>query len=422
MIFFLLYLIISPVLYLLTLALALFNKKVRVHLLSQIYQYNRFRLIRSEVENKRVVLFHAASSGEFEQLLPVLRDINREDFFIVVSVFSPTVFPIAQSSKIIDHVCYHPFDFIVSAIIFFRNINPSLFIINRHDIWPTHVYIAQWLGIKVLLINGSIHKSLRFHWSLNIFNRWLFQSFSHIFVESDALKKRFAKFVSQEKIAVIGDTRYEQILNRTINNPMSHFSSDIHKTRNIIFGSIVPSDINIIISAISLLYPKGSRSLKDKNHRLIFVPHEISDNIIKVLSSFLQSKFFTPTYYKADNSSFVDNTIIVDRVGILPELYAYSKVAYIGGGFSRGVHNVLEPAIYGNVVCYGPNYSLLNDAEKMKEKNISIVVENDIELSQAISIVDSYEIQVDISAKTKAYAMKDVFPSREIIKFIYENV
>ena len=384
----------------------------------QLSQYNEFRALRSDIGSKKIILFHAASSGEYEQVLPIARQIDRGSFYVIVSVFSPTIYRAARESQEVDYVCFHPFDFIFSAIIFFKTIMPELYIINRHDIWPAHVYIAQRLGIDIYLVNGNIHKSLRFHWFLQSFNRWLFRKFTHVFVESGVIKDRFSNLVSEDKISVTGDTRYEQIIHRTKNNRLDHFSSDIKRTTNIIFGSIVPSDIEIIISSLASLYPRGSRSLKEKNHRLIFVPHEVSDGIVQILESFLMSNSFTPSYYQGEVNNFIGDSVIVKKVGILPELYSYTGFAYVGGGFARGVHNVLEPAIYGNIVCHGPNYALLNDAEKMVEKEISIAVSSDSELTKAISLLDMDSERAARSRQTKEYAMKDIYPSQDIINMV----
>ena len=130
------------------------------------------------------------------------------------------------------------------------------------------------------------------------------------------------------------------------------------------------------------------------------------------------SNSFTPSYYQGEGNNFIGDSVIVKKVGILPELYSYTGFAYVGGGFARGVHNVLEPAIYGNIVCHGPNYALLNDAEKMVEKEISIAVSSDSELTKAISLLDMDSERAARSRQTKEYAMKDIFPSQDIINTV----
>ena len=90
--------------------------------MKQLSQYNEFRALRSDIGSKKIILFHAASSGEFEQVLPIARQIDRESFYVIVSVFSPTIYRAARESQEVDYVCFHPFDFIFSAIIFFKTI------------------------------------------------------------------------------------------------------------------------------------------------------------------------------------------------------------------------------------------------------------------------------------------------------------
>ena len=159
-----LYWLLSPVLWILLPVFAIFNTKIRHHWLHERSSWKEAglriqemggspsTLLRTSSEQtlrtrKQVVLFHAASTGEFEQLQPILKKVDRSRYFVLLTFFSPTVFIQEKETALADAVCYHPFDFPWSAWFFFRKMEIQYYIITRNDIWPTHLFIAQKLGI-----------------------------------------------------------------------------------------------------------------------------------------------------------------------------------------------------------------------------------------------------------------------------------
>ena len=142
-----LYWLLFPILWIFLPVFAIVNPKIRHHWLHGRVSIKSARIkIQLDTKSRTVVLFHAASTGEFEQLQPVLKKIDRSRYFILISFFSPTVFKPEKDTPLADAVCYHPFDFPWSALLFFRRLNIQYYIITRNDLWPSHLFIANTIG------------------------------------------------------------------------------------------------------------------------------------------------------------------------------------------------------------------------------------------------------------------------------------
>ena len=162
-----------------------------------------------------MLLFHAASAGEFEQLKPILAEIDRTKFFIIQSFTSSTIYNKEKNNNIIDVVCYQPFDIVWLSYFYFKAINPHKYIITRHDIWPTHIFITYKMKIDTYLINGNIHKnSIWMKPQLKSLSSTIFKLFKLIVVPSEAIKKNIETFNLNNNVEVLQDSRFQQVINR----------------------------------------------------------------------------------------------------------------------------------------------------------------------------------------------------------------
>ena len=160
---------------------SLFNKKLLSRIKNERSQY-KIALSKINGNFKKVIWIHAASGGEFEQVVSVLEKINRDKYFVLLSFMSPTIYNIQKDTKLADATVYHPLDFFWKAKKFIKDFNPSFYILNRHDIWPNHIQIAKKVGVKVVIINMNLHfRSLRFHWLFKNFNKQIFSNIDKIF-------------------------------------------------------------------------------------------------------------------------------------------------------------------------------------------------------------------------------------------------
>ncbi|MBI64923.1 MAG: hypothetical protein CMG64_01330 [Candidatus Marinimicrobia bacterium] len=369
-----LYLFFSPVLFIITVFLSFFNIKLRKNLLNFIKTLSIFLSVKFN-SDKQILLFHAASSGEFEQLKPILKSINRDQYYIVQSFTSPTIFEQEQNNHIFDVACYHPFDFILFSYLFFKAIKPKKYIITRHDIWPGHIVLASIMKIECILINVNIHKnSIWVHPLIRPLSNYIFNKFHIILAPSNRIKNFISNQLNiSSKIIVTGDSRFNQIIERSHKNKkLNLLPEKIKDYNNVLFGSIDSSDQKIIFQSLN--------NFDFKKRKIIIVPHETdSDTIFSIQKELtnLSLNFILFSELKNQDLYFY-NVIIVDVVGILADLYQYANSAYVGGGFVRGVHSVIEPAIYNCQISFGPNYEILDEAKTMINENLAYQI-SDIE-------------------------------------------
>ncbi len=418
-----LYVILSPFLSFVLYLISFFNSKVKDNL----YHYRQSCQDAAEKlknNHKSVLLFHAASSGEFEQIQPILKRIDRNKYFIIQTCTSPTLYNNKnQYKQYIDVMCYQPFDSIIgSSKYFFKTLNPDLYIITRHDLWPKHIYTAYALNIKIFFINANVHKrSIWMHSLVLPLSKFLFSKIYFIAAPSSDIKNNLDKISMQLQTELIPDTRYDQIKDRyekSMDAPPL-LAKKYLKTSNIIFGSIDTEDFHFIAKALSHAYPQGSQTLKKDNIQLLLVPHEPNATMIKLITEKLKSLNFDYTLLTNDQSlDFNDATVlIVDKVGILAELYKYAKLAYVGGGFTRGVHSVIEPAIYDCIISYGPNIEMLAEAKELVNQKISHLISNINDLVNFIKLINNTK---HITQSSRKYIMSQSSSSNQIIQSIYE--
>jgi len=418
-----LYWLLTPIFWILIPIFAIFNPKIRHHWLngrvsikSALLKIHRYGV------SREIVHLHAASTGEFEQLQPILKRIDRSRYFILVSFFSKTVFKPEQENTLADAICYHPFDLPWSAWLFFRKLKINYYIITRNDIWPSHLFIANKMGIITILINANFYQ--RSHYTF-----WLYRSFFSIVLNqfdlvltgSERLKTNLMNVIPEDKIRVTGDSRFDRVLQRQKENRASFLPSSFEKSRTLILGSLVSSDHPYIFGGFKILYPNGMQSLEEKDHRMIIVPHEVSRSIIKKIELELNKLEFEYIYYSRKDSLHNSRVIIVDEVGILADLYSYSDIAYVGAGFEAGVHSVLEPAAYYNAISFGPNYQIVDMAVSLLNNNLASVIETIEHFVQFCALMENDEKLIRIRSEIKEYILKQPRSAEQITKEIFNH-
>jgi len=407
MILYIVYLLLFPIVIIFVLLFSLINIKIRKNLINGIRtRVNAKQYIKQNSDGKDIIIMHAASAGEFEQLKPILRLIDRKKYFIIQTFLSPTIYETESKNPLFDVCCYHPLDFPISAFIFLKSFKPKIYLTTRHDIWPHHLVIAKALNIKCYLINANLYEnSKRFTPIIKTFNKFIFNKFDKISTGSEQLKETLSKMVPADKIIITGDSRFDQIAYR-VNNPPDFKEFD-HDTKYIILGSIDDADIPIIKDAM--------RNFKDEC-KYIIVPHEVNQSYIKKIEKKLDGINMTHVCLSQINNNTKNyDSIIVDSVGILLDLYKYADIAYVGSGFSNGVHSVVEPLAQNSVVCYGPKIDILNEAVEITNLKIGHVINNSKELESIFRLLNNKNKLEQIQAKGLEYINDKLNASEKII-------
>ncbi len=383
MLLYIIYFLFSPILWILILFSSLFQFKIRRNYCAF---YKRINIIKQSLHNannkKKILLFHAASAGEYEQLKPLLRLINRNKYFIIQSFTSPTIYNQEKKASLFDISCYHPFDLPWLSLYFFISLKPQRYIITRHDVWPGHIVIARILNISIYYINANIHKnSIWLKWYCKPLSKYIFRKFKKIIVPSKEIANNLSELdILKANIMICDDSRFDQVQYRKDKGENNYLLSNLASNNyTTIFGSIDLQDEPIIFESLKLLYPLGTKDLINKKNRLIFVPHEIDSNTINRLTKKLNDLSFK--YCKYSEYSSQHHVVIIDSIGLLADVYRYANKAYIGGGFSRGVHSVIEPAIYNCSIGHGPNIEMLDEAKFLINNHYSSIISNDYDMN-----------------------------------------
>jgi len=418
-----LYWLLSPVLWVLLPLIAIINSKVRHHWL---HEKKTWKLAQEKIQQNRksktVVLFHAASTGEFEQLKPVLNRMDRTQYLILLSFFSPTVFTREKNTLLADAVCYHPFDFPWSARSFFRRLKIKYYIITRNDIWPTHLFIAKLMGIHTVLINANLYRKYHYtSWLYRSFFKQVLGQFNLILTSSERLKNNLLNVVSADKIQVSGDSRLDRVLERKAEKSIPLLPFSYKESRTLILGSIIPSDYPYIFCGLEKNYPNGQQSLEEKDHRIIIVLHEVDQSHLLVIEEKLDEFGFDWIYYSEKDKLQNSRVVIIDTIGFLAELFSFSDAAYVGAGFGAGVHSVIEPAVYKNAVSFGPNFHIVDMAVSLLNNNLASVIETAEDFAQFCTLLEDKVKLEKIREDIKDYILNQPIAAENITQAIFNH-
>ena len=420
MLIYFLYYILSPLFWLFLHTAKWFYPKISDHLRNQKQSVeNAIIKIQTESNGREIVLFHGASAGEFEQIKPLLQRIDRSKYFCIQTFTSPTIYTKENDTPLADAVCYFPFDLPWSINHFYKIIRPDYMVITRHDLWPHMIRMTRAKQIKLFFINANIHeKSLWVKWWISPLSRYLFSFFTQITTGSDRLKSNLKSIMKDDNIRVIGDTRFDRIMDRKEQNKDSLNLID-SENNVIIFGSVDEIDLPIVRDSIQTQYPNGDLSLKDRNQKLIIVPHECNEITLLAFENAFSTINISSIRYSGYNIKQEFSCLIIDKVGILADFYAYADLAYIGAGFGRGVHSVIEPAVYGCAIAHGPHIHNLDEAVSMTDLGLSTMVKNANELSNCFLLLEQPDLLKSIQEKTKQFVTQHKSCSQSLLNIIF---
>ncbi|MCF7796630.1 MAG: hypothetical protein K9N11_04180 [Lentisphaeria bacterium] len=345
---------------------------------------NLSRFNARRVSGRSVIWLHAASAGEFEQMKPLIsRLAGDERYHLVQTVTSPTIYLKIFTDKRFDAILYLPWDLPWRVSRFVRRLQPTIFINTRHDLWPNLLRTLKREKIPSILINANLYgssKRLRPVWKR--MNRILFNQIDHIFTGTERLADNLRQLYSGP-IGVVGDTRFDQVWERAEQNQQIWFSPSVIRDRKVvIYGSVVASDLDIVSTAIGT-------SVRDNDGVLhVVVPHEVGEReLVPWEVSFFRQNVKSARY--TEISAYAGEPVLIwNNMGNLADLYKHAHLAYVGAGFSTGVHSVTEPAIYGVPAAHGPAYDLLDEAIELVNLGISTVVYSSGDLTRFLHFVN----------------------------------
>lgn len=331
----------------------------------------------------RLVVIHSSSAGEYEASIPLIEALRKRGILIVATLFSPSGFANAVKTSIPDYITYLPFDSKSSVNKFINILEPDAFIFCKHDIWPNIVWVCADKNIPVILTNANMHShSSRLKpWTLG-FNRYLFGHFTAIWTVAEEHADRIARICgSKEKITIMGDTRFDRVVGRTKETDFK-LPGKLEESPVIIAGSVWQAEL----FTLDVFFETRKRF---PGWKLIWVPHEPEEIHLKSVEARCNEVGISHVRLSAPEKIEDAEVIIIDRIGILSSLYKYADIAYVGGGFGKGVHSVIEPAVFSIPVIFGPRYHVSAEAGDLLENGGGFTVKDGKEFEQLfVSMVE----------------------------------
>lgn len=335
------------------------------------------RLRESIKKDDRIVWFHCASLGEFEQGRPVIEAfrVKYPDMKILLTFFSPSGFEIRKNYTGADYIFYLPLDTYWNSKKFVDIVNPAATIFVKYEFWFHYLNQLKKRNIPTYIISAIFRKDQVFFKSYGGWYRKFLFNFQHLFVQNESSKELLST-IGVNNVSVAGDTRFDRVVaNARAAKVIPLIEKFAANSKVLVAGSTWPKDEDLIAEYFNS---------NPHNLKLIIAPHEVHNlNIEK-----LREKFgVKPLRYTQPNELDPSEAqvLIIDTIGILSSVYRYGTVAYIGGGFGVGIHNTLEAAVFGVPVLFGPNYHRFQEAVELIEIGVAQSVSNPDQLAKALN-------------------------------------
>lgn len=362
------------------------------------------------------VWFHAASLGEFEQARPVLEEYRRRhpDHQVLVTFFSPSGYEIRKNYALADAICYLPMDTPRNVRRFVFDADPDTVFFVKYEFWYNYLKALKGWGAKTYIFSTIFRPGQYFFkWYGGWFRKQLKVCFAHLFVQNEE-SLRLLQSHGIGHCSLAGDTRFDrvhQIAEAAESNEVAETFLEGYEGRVLVAGSTWPPDEHMLAH------------VRETNGdwfpgRIILAPHVISEEHLQSI----EKLFPDSTRYSriSSDSSKSSKVLIIDNIGLLSNLYRYADVAYIGGGFGVGIHNILEAVTFGKPVFFGPNYQKFQEAHDIIARGggWSLRGEYDMEEGDFMHLMTHPEAMEKASQKCLEYMQQNLGSTEKILSTI----
>lgn len=361
----------------------------------------------------RVVWFHAASLGEFEQGRPIIEQVKKEfpSHKILLTFFSPSGYEIRKGYALADVVCYLPMDSRKNVNRFLDMLNLELAIFIKYEFWPNYLNALRQRNISTILVSGIFRKSQIFFKSYGDFMRKSLQTFDYFFVQ-DHVSKDLLNEINQTNVVISGDTRFDRVYEILQQDNRLRYVSDFkNKQYALVAGSTWGEDEKLLVSYIN--------KEASKDEKFIIAPHNMNATRIEELKKSIVKK--TVLFSEREGKELADyDVFIIDTVGLLTKIYASADVVYVGGGLTKnGVHNVLEPATFGVPIVIGPFYQKYKEVVDLVELKGCKVITNQNEFSAIFTkMKESKAYRMEVGDINATFIEENIGATQAIMKYI----
>ena len=361
---------------------SLFNEKVR-----KMWRGERdaFRILKEKVDpNAQYVWFHAASLGEFEQGRPIMERFREEhpDYKILLTFYSPSGYEVRKNYQGADIICYMPIDTVTNARRFLRLIRPCMAFFIKYEFWYNFLHILKHRNVPTYSVSSIFRPNqVFFRWYGKNYGRVL-RCFTKFFVQNEQ-SKELLNSIGITEVEITGDTRFDRVLQikeAAKQLPVvEKFISGNEDTKVFVAGSSWPPDEEIFLRYFN----------EHPEWKLIIAPHVIGEDHLQQIESLLAGRKVI-RYTEAEKSLNASDSsltshlspltssdvLIINCFGLLSSIYRYGQVAYVGGGFGVGIHNLPEAAVWDIPVFFGPNNERFQEAQELKKNGGGLEIHN----------------------------------------------
>lgn len=372
------------------------------------------------------IWMHCASLGEFEQGRPLLEALKKRNpnIKIILTFFSPSGYEVMKDYQGTDQVFYLPMDSPVNAAMFLDIINPSLVLWVKYEYWFYYLAEIKKRNIPMLLVSGIFRKKQPFFkWYGQIW-RGMLKSFTHFFVQNDESKQLLATLGFTENVSLNGDTRFDRVLEIADSfTELPGIAAFCGDAPVIVAGSTWEEDEIELLHFVNV----------HKQVKFIIAPHEIDKaNLKDVKEEFPRSVFYSELVgglqTTSDEQRVTDNDapniLIIDNIGMLSRLYKYATIAYVGGGYGAdGVHNVLEAAVYGKPVVFGPVFEKFDEAIGLVNAGGAVSIDGGpVKLENVLErLLNDAPERETMGNAARRFVLENAGASSKILQFIQEK-
>lgn len=388
-----------------------FNQKINLGVKGRLETFNR--LEKNIAKTDKTLWFHCASLGEYEQGLPVFTELRKhyEHHKIVLSFFSPSGYEIRKNTPIADVVVYLPIDTRKNTKRFLEILNPELTVFVKYDIWPNFLNELKSRKLRAILISASFRKNQSYFKFYGKQLKNALFAFEHIFTQNE-VSKTLLESINYNQVTVSGDTRFDRVFSQLSQHNSLDFIDTFKDNKTcIVIGSSWPEDDALLIDFINNEAPDDVK--------FIIAPHNIKSNQIQNLQDKLNTNVLLYSN-KVENDLQKAQVFILDTIGILSKVFSYADIAYIGGAMGHtGLHNTLEPAVFGVPVIIGNNHSKFPEAKAMIDNGGMYSISNQNEFNSCLNeLINNKEKRLDAGSRNFNYIKKNKGAVIQILHFL----
>lgn len=374
---------------------------------------NWFKILEPAIpENGVDIWIHCASLGEFEQGRPVLEALRDKypHYYILLTFFSPSGYEVRKNYAGADHICYLPLDTPGNAKKFIKLIQPRLTLFVKYEFWYHYLTELHERQLPVVLISAIFRKDqFFFRWYGKPFRKLLF-FFQQIFVQDKPSALRLEE-AGISGVQIIGDTRFDRVVQiAAVAKALPAIETFLKGLPCWVAGSTWPEDDQLL------------QLCHSKIPKWIIAPHEVNEkHLLQIEKLFGQKVIRYSSLIQAPEKYSDKSVLIIDNMGLLSSLYRYGKVAYIGGGFGHGIHNILEAAVYGLPVIFGPRYQKFKEAKDLVDLNAAFSIRDENGLTSLIEKMENETYRKDAGRRAREYVKDQTSATQKIVRYIQEK-